>query len=76
MQRDAEAKAFDGVADRVMQRVDAGTRDSRAASSTPEQTCGASPTYSSIGNTASSPSPIYFSTSPPWARIAATWQSK
>ena len=75
MQRDAEAKAFDGVPDRVMQRVD-GTAGTARGFVAGEQTPGASPTYSSIGNTASSPSPIYLSTSPPWARIAATWQSK
>ena len=52
--------------------VPALARDSRAASSTWLQTCLTSPTYSSIGNTASSPSPMNFRTSPPWSLIAAT----
>ena len=64
MQSEAEAETVDGVADRIPHRLDAGAGLARGLQHARANRC-ASPTYSSIGNTASNPSPMNFSTSPP-----------
>ena len=76
MQRDAEAETLDGFAIGVAHRLDAGAGFPRGLQHAPadlRQYCLSS---SAIGNTASSPSPMNFRTSPPCVRIAGTWQSK